>query len=65
MEEQTDLFGIPIPSTDPVFLTIVIIHIGISLVAAITGLMAMLSEKTSIRHKRNGNITIAPFHFRF
>ena len=53
MEEQTDLFGVPIPSTDPVLLTFVIIHIAISLLAVVSGLIAMLSAKTSIRHKRN------------
>ena len=56
MEQQTDLFGIPVPSTDRVFLTFVVIHIAISLVAVFSGLRAMLSVKSSKRHKRNGSI---------
>jgi hypothetical protein len=56
MEEQTDLFGIPVPSTDPVFLTFVIVHIAISIVAVISGLLSMLAEKTSIRHRKSGSI---------
>ena len=56
MEQHTDLFGIPIPSTDKVFIGIVIVHIIISLVAVATGVLAMLAQKTSARHKKNGNI---------
>ena len=65
MEEQTNLVGIPIPSADPVFLIFVIIHIGISLVAVITGLMAMFAEKTSRRHKKIGNIYFWSISFSF
>jgi uncharacterized membrane protein len=54
--ETTDLFGIPVPSTDPVFLAFVIVHIAISLVAVISGLLAMFSEKTSTRHRANGRV---------
>lgn len=54
--ETTDFFGIPVPSTDPVFLTFVVGHIAISLVAVITGLLAMFAEKTSIRHKKSGSV---------
>jgi hypothetical protein len=56
VQEQTDLFGIPIPSTDKVFLAFVVIHIMISMAAVISGLVAMFAEKTSKRHKRNGMI---------
>jgi hypothetical protein len=65
MEEQTDLFGIPIPSTDPVFLVFVIVHIAISLVAVISGLMAIFAEKTSIRHKKNGSVYFWSISFSF
>jgi hypothetical protein len=65
MEEQTDLFGIPVPSTDPVFLVIVAIHIAISLVAVASGLIAMLATKTSVRHKRNGSIYFWSISFSF
>jgi hypothetical protein len=54
--DTTDLFGIPVPSTDPAFLTFVVVHIAISLVAVISGLLAMLSEKTSTRHRTNGRV---------
>jgi uncharacterized membrane protein len=54
--ETTDLFGIPVPSTDPVFLALVVVHIAISLVAVISGLFAMLSEKTSTLHRANGRV---------
>lgn len=50
------MFGIPVPSTDPVFLAFVIVHIAISLVAVISGLLAMFSEKTSTRHRANGRV---------
>lgn len=56
MEEQTDLFGIPVPSTDPIFIAFVIVHIAISLVAVVSGLLAVFAKKTSIRHKKNGSV---------
>jgi uncharacterized membrane protein len=56
VEEQTNLFGIPIPSTDKTFLMFVVVHIVISLVALTGGIVAMLANKTSVRHKRWGNI---------
>lgn len=65
MEEQTDLFGIPIPSTDPIFLTFIIIHIGISLIAVVAGLVAMLAEKTSRRHQKNGRLYFWSISFSF
>lgn len=56
MQEQTDLFGIPVPSTDPVFLAFVVVHIAISFAAVISGLLAMLADKTSSRHRRSGRV---------
>ena len=56
MEEQTDLFGIPIPSTDKVFIAFVVLHIAISFGAVVTGVLAMFAQKTSVRHRRNGSI---------
>ncbi len=56
VEQQTDLFGIPIPSTDRVFLTFVIIHILISLGAVVSGFIAMLSEKKRGNHTLFGKI---------
>src|SRR5688572_11620429 len=56
MEEQTIIFGVPVPSTDPVFLTFVVMHILIALVCVISGLVAMLTQKTSQRHPIFGKI---------
>ena len=52
----TDIAGIEIPSTDPVFLTVVGIHIMLGLACVITGAIAMLSEKRPGRHPLNGTI---------
>lgn len=54
MEETTDIFGIPVPSTDRVFLAFVVVHILISLIAVPAGLFAMLSYKGKIRHRYFG-----------
>jgi hypothetical protein len=56
MEKTTDIFGIPVPSTDKVFLTFVVIHILISLVSVFTGLLAMLMNKANKRHPYFGRI---------
>jgi hypothetical protein len=56
MEGSTDLFGIPVPSTNKIFLTFVVIHIIIALVSVVSGLLAMLNEKTSRAHTRFGRI---------
>jgi len=56
MEESTDLFGIPVPSTDRFFLTFVVIHILISFVCVISGFLAMLANKGGERHSISGKI---------
>jgi hypothetical protein len=56
MEEQTDLFGIPVPSTNKVFLTFVVVHILIALVSVISGFLAMLSDKGKSKHPAFGRI---------
>jgi hypothetical protein len=63
--ETTNVFGIPVPSTDPVFLTFVVVHIAISFAAVISGLLAMLSEKTSPRHSANGRVYFWSISFSF
>ncbi len=50
------LLGIPIPSTDPVFLVIVGIHVLFGLAAVIAGAVAMLSNKGRGRHSRFGTV---------
>ena len=55
-ENATLLLGIPIPSTDPVFLAIVGIHVLFGVAAVITGAVAMLSNKGRGRHSRFGTV---------
>lgn len=52
----TDLAGIEIPSTNPVFLTVVGVHILLGLACVLTGAIAMLSRKRPGRHPRTGTI---------
>jgi hypothetical protein len=56
MEGTTDIFGIPVPSTDRTFLSFVVVHILVSLVAVVSGLGAMLSDKGRQRHSTYGKI---------
>jgi len=53
---MTVVLGIPIPSTDPVFLAIVGVHVLLGLAAVITGGIAMLSKKGRGRHSNFGTI---------
>lgn len=48
--------GIEIPSTDPVFLATVAVHVLLGLACAITGVIAMLNPKRSGRHPLFGRI---------
>jgi hypothetical protein len=48
--------GIPIPSTDPVFLVIVGIHVLFGLAAVVAGAVATLSNKRRGRHSRFGTV---------
>lgn len=56
MEESTDIFGIPVPSTDRTFLTFIVVHIIISLISVLSGLTAMLIKKTNKGHVYMGRI---------
>jgi len=53
---STTLVGIEIPSTDPVFLTVVGIHIPLGLACATIGALAMLSKKQRGRHSSFGTV---------
>jgi len=55
-DAATEIAGIKIPSTDPVFLTVVGVHILLGLACTITGAMAMLSRKRAGPHPRYGTI---------
>jgi hypothetical protein len=52
----TNFAGIDIPSTHPVFLAVVGVHILLGLACTITGAIAMLSRKHTGRHPRYGTI---------
>lgn len=52
----TIVAGIDIPSTSPIFLTIVAIHVLMGLTCIITGAVAMLSPKRRGRHPTFGTI---------
>lgn len=54
--ETTVVAGIEIPSTSPVFLTIVGFHVVAGLACVISGAMAMLSPKRAGRHPTFGSI---------
>ncbi len=53
---QTGVAGIRVPSSDPVFLTVVGLHVLFALVCAVTGIVAMLSNKRPGRHPTFGTI---------
>ena len=55
-ETTTNLAGIEIPSTNPVFLTVVGNHVLLGLASAITGVVAMPKNKRPGRHPRYGSI---------
>jgi hypothetical protein len=48
--------GIEIPSSDPVFLAVVGIHVLLGLICTITGIVAMLSAKRPGRHPWFGSV---------
>jgi hypothetical protein len=54
--DTTVVAGIDIPSTDPVFLTVVGGHVLLGLACTVTGAVAMLSQKRAGRHPRYGTI---------
>jgi uncharacterized membrane protein len=50
--------GLPIPSTSPLFLTLVGLHVLAGLVCVVAGAVAMLSRKGPGRHPRFGTIYV-------
>jgi hypothetical protein len=55
-EDTTVVLGIPIPSTSPIFLSVVALHVLVGLVCVVAGPIAMLSPKRSGRHPTFGTI---------
>jgi hypothetical protein len=50
------VFGIPIPSSSPVFLAIVAVHVVAGVVCTVSGIVAMLSPKRAGRHPSAGMV---------
>ena len=50
------VFGIPIPSSSPVFLGVVAVHVAAGLVCTVAGIMAMLAPKRAGRHPSAGTV---------
>ena len=50
------VLGIPIPSSSPLFLSILAVHVAAGLVCVIAGAVAMLSAKRAGRHPRAGSV---------
>jgi hypothetical protein len=55
-DSTTRLAGIEIPSTDPLFLAIIAVHVFLGLVCVLAGAAAMLSRKGAGRHPKFGTI---------
>ena len=55
-DATTNIAGIEIPSTNPIFLAVVGIHILLGLGCVVIGAVAMLSPKRAGRHPRYGTI---------
>jgi hypothetical protein len=56
LDHSINIAGIEIPSSDPVFLTVIAVHVLFGLACTITGIIAMLSPKRSGRHPLLGTI---------
>ena len=56
LTDATEVFGITIPSTSPLFLTGVAIHVAAGIVCVVSGAVAMLSRKGRGRHSSSGSI---------
>ena len=54
--DAINIAGIEIPSSNPVFLALVGMHVLLGLTRTIAGVIAMLSPKRSGRHPRFGTI---------
>lgn len=54
--DTTTIGGFVIPSSDPLFLSIVAVHVLLGIASAATGLAAMLSVKAPGRHPRFGTL---------
>jgi hypothetical protein len=51
-----DIVGIKVPQTDPVFLAVLATHVLAAFLCVVTGALAAISAKGSVRHIRSGRI---------
>jgi peptidoglycan/LPS O-acetylase OafA/YrhL len=56
LRDMTNVAGIEVPSTSPIFLTIIGFHVLLGLACVITGAVTMLSPKRQGRHPHFGTI---------
>lgn len=56
IQPKSDLFGIPLPSDDPGFIAVIVVHILLSFSAVLFGLAAMLKDKNSQGHRGFGKL---------
>ena len=54
--DTTIVFGVPVPSVDPVFLAVVRFHILVGIACVVAGIAAMVSHKGRGRHSTLGTI---------
>ena len=55
-DEGVVVLGIPIPSSSPVFLSIVAVHVAAGFVCTVAGIVAMLAPKRRGRHPSAGTV---------
>ena len=53
-DEGIVVLGIPIPSSSPLFLSIVAVHVAAGIICTVAGIVAMLAPKRSGRHPSAG-----------
>lgn len=56
VKPEPDLFGLPLPSDDPTFVAVLVVHILLSFCAVVFGLVAMLKDKNSRGHSFFGKL---------
>jgi uncharacterized membrane protein len=54
--DTTNVFGVPVPSADPIFLAVVRFHILVGIGCVVAGAVAMLSHKGRGRHSAFGTV---------
>lgn len=55
-DEGVVVLGIPIPSSSPLFLSIVAVHVAAGIICTVAGIVAMLAPKRSGRHPSAGTV---------